>query len=170
MRLCGRRVTWQCQSRDVQINDKSTLNLTGLGHLLFDMEHAGPMHQTCWRIHLLVKQRSRMAGSTPIHRKKCPGSGFSESSSAIKNWLISHEVLDQGKLLISILGTQQCPILTQTPAQKAACKQPIDWLRAGLSRYWGSKPEPPKIPSPQIQPDQEFVQVDHLGVAVENAI
>ena len=30
---------------------------------------------------------------------------------------------------------------------------------------WGSKPEPPKIPSPQIQPIQERVQVDHLAVA-----
>ena len=29
--------------------------------------------------------------------------------------------------------------------------------------YWGCTPEPPKIPSTQIQPGQERIQVDHLA-------
>jgi len=33
----------------------------------------------------------------------------------------------------------------------------------------GSKPEPPKIPSLQIHPSHERVQVDHLGVVSELA-
>lgn len=31
----------------------------------------------------------------------------------------------------------------------------------------GSKPEPPKFPSSQLQPRHERIQVDHLGVALE---
>jgi len=36
-------------------------------------------------------------------------------------------------------------------------------LRLSKTHKRGSKPEPPKIPSPQIQPIQERVQVDHLA-------
>ena len=32
---------------------------------------------------------------------------------------------------------------------------------------WGSKPEPPEILSPQINPGQERVQVDHLASVLE---
>ena len=35
---------------------------------------------------------------------------------------------------------------------------------------WGSKPEPQKIPSPQIQPGQYLVQVDHLAAALERVV
>jgi hypothetical protein len=35
---------------------------------------------------------------------------------------------------------------------------------------WGSKPEPQQIPSPEIQPDQKRVQVDHLAAALERVV
>lgn len=35
---------------------------------------------------------------------------------------------------------------------------------------WGSKPEPPKIPSFQIQHGQERVQVDYLAAALERVV
>ena len=34
----------------------------------------------------------------------------------------------------------------------------------------GSKPEPQKIPSFQLQPDHERVQVDHLAAALERVV
>ena len=36
--------------------------------------------------------------------------------------------------------------------------------------YWGSKPEPPKIPSPQFQLRHERVQVYHLAVTLEGVV
>jgi hypothetical protein len=37
-------------------------------------------------------------------------------------------------------------------------------LRCQLGKG-GCKPEPPKIPSPKIQPRHERIQVDHLAIA-----
>jgi hypothetical protein len=34
----------------------------------------------------------------------------------------------------------------------------------------GSKPEPQKVPSPQLQPGHERVQVDHLAAALEGVV
>jgi hypothetical protein len=46
------------------------------------------------------------------------------------------------------------------------CRAVWRWLLAAR----GCTPEPPKIPSPQIQPDQEFFQVDHLAAALERVV
>jgi hypothetical protein len=35
---------------------------------------------------------------------------------------------------------------------------------------WGCKPEPPKIPSPQLQSRQDGIQVDELSVAAEGIV
>ena len=39
-----------------------------------------------------------------------------------------------------------------------------------LDRDRGSKPEPPKFPSSQLQPRHERIQVDHLAVALEGVM
>jgi hypothetical protein len=36
--------------------------------------------------------------------------------------------------------------------------------------FRGSKPEPQKIPLPQIQPGEDGVQVDHLAAALERVV
>ena len=41
------------------------------------------------------------------------------------------------------------------------------YCMGAIALIWGSTPEPPKIPSPQIQPGQKHVQVDHFAAAVE---
>ena len=47
----------------------------------------------------------------------------------------------------------------------------VDW-RAILGAHtdWGSKPEPQKIPSSQLQPSHERVQVDRLSVTLERVV
>ena len=40
----------------------------------------------------------------------------------------------------------------------------------GRTPIWGSKPEPPKIPSPQFQLRHERVQVYHLAVTLEGVV
>ena len=43
-------------------------------------------------------------------------------------------------------------------------------VRGNNAPVWGSTPEPPKIPSLQIQPGQQRVQVDHLAAALERVV
>ncbi len=43
-------------------------------------------------------------------------------------------------------------------------------VEARSKLYRGSTPEPPKIPSLQIQPCQERIQVDHLAAALERLV
>ena len=38
------------------------------------------------------------------------------------------------------------------------------------NQAWGCKPKPPKIPSPQLQPRHDGIQVDELSVAAEGVV